>query len=238
MKEIFEGINISIVGLGGNGQIASTLLSSLGAKIKLIDGDAVEQSNLQRQPLFDTNDIGKNKAETVYNKIRNRSNSGMVSFVSEYVDSSNINALLGNSDLIFEATDSFLTRELINEYAVMKKIPWLMTNSYGYFGEFMLIVPDETACLNCLTGGKKMIPLNCHADQVSPPVPSTVSVMGVSILLKYFQDRSREGNFYFYSTKTMELQKVEVNRVKECKVCSGLIFEKLNNVKFIGRQIF
>ena len=134
MNEILNGVNISIIGLGGNGQLASTLLSSLGAQIRLIDGDTVEKSNLQRQPLFDEDDVGMNKAETVYNKIKNRSINKKLSFVSEYVDSSNINAILGNSDLIFEATDSFLTRELINEYAVMKKIPWIMTNSYGYFG--------------------------------------------------------------------------------------------------------
>ena len=238
MKEILNDVNISIIGLGGNGQLASTLLSSLGAQIRLIDGDTVEQSNLQRQPLFDEDDLGMNKAETVYNKIKTRSINKKLSFVREYVDSSNINAILGNSDLIFEATDSFLTRELINEYAAMKKIPWIMTNSYGYFGEFMLIVPDETACLNCLTGGKRMIPLNCHADQISPPVPSTVSVMGTSLLLRYFQDRIKDENFYFYSATLMELQKIKVNKVKECRVCSELIFEKLNDTKFLGRQIF
>ena len=145
---------------------------------------------------------------------------------------------LGNSDLIFEATDSFLTRELINEYAAMKKIPWIMTNSYGYFGEFMIIVPGETACLNCLTGGRRMIPLNCHAEQISPPVPSTVSVMGTSLLLKYFQDGIKDENFYFYSATLMELQKIKVNKVKECRVCSELIFDKLNDTKFLGRQIF
>ncbi len=238
MDEILSGVNISIIGLGGNGQLASMLLSSSGAEIRVIDGDTVEQSNLQRQPLFDKYDIGKNKAETVYDRISNRSNSGKLNFVSEYVDSSNIDLLLGNSDFIFEATDSFLTRELINEYAVRKKIPWLMTNSYGYFGEFMLIVPEQTACLNCLTGGKQMIPLNCHADEVSPPVPSTVSAMATSILLKYLMEGALDRNFYFYSATAMELQKVKVNRVKECRVCSKLIFEKLNNTKFIGRQIY
>ncbi len=238
MKSKLPEVNVSIIGLGGNGQIAAMILSSMGFNLGVIDGDVVEDSNLTRQPIFGRNDIGRNKAETVFNKIEGRTTTGKLKFYSEYIDSSNIESLLQGTDFIFESTDSFLTRELINEYAVMKKIPWLMTNSYGDFGEFMLIVPGQTACLNCMTTGKRMIPLNCHGDQVSPPVPNTISAMGTSIFLNFLDEGIIDNNFYFYSASGMELQKIKIARSENCEICSKLNFKKLNNKGFLGRQIY
>ncbi|MHB1440312.1 MAG: HesA/MoeB/ThiF family protein [Cuniculiplasma sp.] len=238
MKNSFEQTSVSIVGMGGNGQLASMILSAYDVNLTIIDGDTVEENNIRRQPLFTRNDVGRKKSEVVFEKIMNRNSPTKVNYMDEYVDSANIGRILKDSKFIFDATDSFLTRELINEYACKENIPWIMTNSYGDFGEVKLTVPGITSCLNCLTNGKNMIPLNCHLENVSPPVPSVISGLGLKLFLDFKENGKLNGDMYFFDFSQYSITRIGANRARNCRVCVDGIYEKINDEKIIGRQLY
>jgi adenylyltransferase/sulfurtransferase len=173
---------VAIVGCGATGAAAAALLARAGVgSLILIDRDFVEASNLQRQVLFDEADAAAAtpKAEAARRQIA-RFNSGIQvrSHVADLVPD-NIHALLGDAQLILDATDNFETRYLINDYAVEQSspeqsspergrhgspergrqdslergrhfVPWIYAAAVGAYAATMNILPGQTACLACL----------------------------------------------------------------------------------------
>ena len=149
---------VAIVGCGATGAAAAALLARAGVgTLVLIDRDFVEQSNLQRQVLFDEADAADAtpKAEAARRQIaRFNSEIQVRAHVADLVPS-NIHAVLANADLILDATDNFETRYLINDYAVEqsrpgKPLPWIYAAAVGAYAATMNILPGQTACLACL----------------------------------------------------------------------------------------
>jgi molybdopterin-synthase adenylyltransferase len=145
--------HVGLVGCGATGAAAATLLARAGVgAITLIDRDFVEESNLQRQILFDEADAreGLPKSEAARRKIA-LFNSGVQVFahVADLVPA-NIHALLADAGILVDATDNFETRYLLNDYAVDQGRPWIYTAAVGAYAITMNILPGETACLACL----------------------------------------------------------------------------------------
>ncbi len=149
---------VAVVGCGATGAAASALLARAGVgTLVLIDRDFVEQSNLQRQVLFDEADAAAAtpKAEAARRQIaRFNSDIQVRAHVADLVPD-NIHAVLANADLILDATDNFETRYLINDYAVEqsppgKSLPWIYAAAVGAYAATMNILPGQTACLACL----------------------------------------------------------------------------------------
>jgi molybdopterin/thiamine biosynthesis adenylyltransferase len=159
--------HVAVVGCGATGAAAASLLARAGVGIlTLIDRDFVEASNLQRQILFDEADAlqALPKAEAARRKIA-QFNSGVTvnAHVTDLIPS-NIAELLGDSQLILDATDNFETRYLINDFAVQKGKPWIYAAAIGAYAATMNILPrtpseapasqssawEPTACLACL----------------------------------------------------------------------------------------
>jgi len=150
---------VAIVGCGATGAAAAALLARAGVgTLILIDRDFVEESNLQRQVLFDEADAAAAtpKAEAARRQIaRFNSDIQVRSHVADLVPD-NIHALLADAPLILDATDNFETRYLINDYAVEQGRPdqnnkvWIYAAAVGAYAATMNILPGETACLACL----------------------------------------------------------------------------------------
>src|SRR6201996_3971142 len=144
---------VAIVGCGATGAAAATLLARAGVgTLILIDRDFVEESNLQRQVLFDEADAAAAtpKAEAARRQIaRFNSEIQVRAHVADLVPD-NIQPLLGDAALILDATDNFETRYLINDYAVEQGRPWIYAAAVGAYAATMNILPGETACLACL----------------------------------------------------------------------------------------
>ena len=145
--------HVALVGCGATGAAAAALLARAGVgTLTIIDRDFVEESNLQRQVLFDEQDAREAvpKAEAARRKIaRFNSQTVVRSHVADLVPS-NIHALLTGADIVLDATDNFETRYLINDYAVEQVRPWIYAAAVGAYAATMNILPNETACLACL----------------------------------------------------------------------------------------
>ena len=144
---------VTIVGCGANGACVSGLLARAGVgRLTIIDRDYVEPSNLQRQTLFDEADAAESlpKAVAAARKIAAFNSDVQVKPEVADLTPENAEALLGEADLILDATDNFETRYLINDYAVKQGCPWIYAAAVAAYGVTMNIIPGETACLTCM----------------------------------------------------------------------------------------
>jgi molybdopterin/thiamine biosynthesis adenylyltransferase len=144
---------VVIVGCGATGSALASLLARAGVgRLRIIDRDYVEPSNLQRQVLFDEADAADSvpKAIAACRKIA-QFNSDIVAEprVSDLTPE-NANHLLSGIQLILDGTDNFETRYLLNDYAVKNSLPWIYVAAVGSYAATMNVVPGETACLACL----------------------------------------------------------------------------------------
>jgi adenylyltransferase/sulfurtransferase len=144
---------VAVVGCGATGTCVAGLLARAGVgRLTIIDRDFVEPSNLQRQTLFDEADAAESvpKAVAATRKIAAFNSEVMVSGEVADLTPENVDRLLGDADLILDATDNFETRYLINDFAVKHGRPWIYAAAVAAYGVTMNIVPGETACLSCI----------------------------------------------------------------------------------------
>jgi len=144
---------VAIVGCGATGSALAGLLGRAGVgKLRIIDRDYVEPSNLQRQSLFDESDAAESlpKAVAATGKIAAFNSEASVEAKVDDLIPSNIQALLEGMDLILDGTDNFETRYLINDYAVDRLLPWIYSAAVGSYAVTLNVIPGQTACLACI----------------------------------------------------------------------------------------
>ncbi len=147
------GSRVALCGCGALGTVLANHLARAGVgSIRVIDRDFIETHNLQRQILFDEQDVADNlpKAEAAARKMRAINSSIRVEPVVTDLDHTNILDLVGDADLILDGTDNFETRYLINDAAVKLGKPWIYGGVIGSEGQTMTIIPGKTPCLRCL----------------------------------------------------------------------------------------
>jgi molybdopterin/thiamine biosynthesis adenylyltransferase len=198
---------VAIVGCGATGAAAAALLARAGVgTLILIDRDFVEESNLQRQVLFDEADAAAAtpKAEAARHQIaRFNSDIRVVAHVADLVPG-NIRALLGEAQLILDATDNFETRYLINDYAVQqslapnveeggapKPLPWIYAAAVGAYTATMNILPGDTACLACLFPKPPSGPVEtCDTAGILNTAVNLAASIEVTEAIKYLTGRT------------------------------------------------
>jgi adenylyltransferase/sulfurtransferase len=144
---------VSVCGCGALGTVLANHLARAGVgSLRIIDRDFIETHNLQRQVLFDEEDVALNlpKAEAAARKIRAINSTISVEPVVTDIDHTNIVELVSDADLILDGTDNFETRYLINDAAVKLGKPWIFGGVIGSEGQTMTIIPGKTPCLRCL----------------------------------------------------------------------------------------
>ena len=144
---------VAIIGCGALGTFQAAALARAGVgTLIILDRDYVEPSNLQRQWLFEEQDARDNmpKAAAAARAIA-RINSGttVIPHITD-LNPTNIEDLLGEADLLLDATDNFETRYLVNEFALSTNKPWIYGAAVGSYGITMPILPGTSACLQCL----------------------------------------------------------------------------------------
>ncbi len=143
----------AIVGCGALGSLQASALARAGVgRLLLIDRDFLELSNLQRQWLYEEDDleIDLPKAVAASRRLARINSHIEVRPLVTDLNPSNIAELLEAADVILDGTDNFQTRYLINDYAVERSKPWIYGAALGTYGVTMPVVPGRTACLKCL----------------------------------------------------------------------------------------
>jgi adenylyltransferase/sulfurtransferase len=144
---------VTLCGCGALGTVLANHLARAGVgSIRIVDRDFIETHNLQRQILFDEDDVARNlpKAEAAARKLRTINSAIDVEPVVTDIDHTNILQLVGDADVILDGTDNFETRYLINDAAVKLEKPWIYGGVIGSEGQTMTIIPGKTPCLRCV----------------------------------------------------------------------------------------
>tara|TARA_B100000579_G_C22787632_1_gene832755 strand:- start:790 stop:1533 length:744 start_codon:yes stop_codon:yes gene_type:complete len=184
-KKIFSA-KVLIVGLGGLGCPLLTYLAASGVgKIGIVDFDKVEISNLNRQVLFNTLDIGKSKvkqAKTAINKINKKIK--IIPFEKK-ITQQNISKILKNFEIICDGTDNFRTRYLINDYCLKNK-KVLITSAISKFdGQLMKFdFKKKGPCYRCFMPSPPSLESNCQVDGIFSPVAGIMGSLQANEVLK------------------------------------------------------
>ncbi len=149
-----SGSSVVVIGCGALGSNISTLLVRAGVgKIRIIDRDFIEYHNLQRQVLFDEDDIKSQlpKAIAAERHLRRVNSSVEIEGIVADVNYTNIERFCHSADVILDGLDNFETRFLINDVALKEKIPWVYGGAVASIGMTMTIMPDKPPCLRCIS---------------------------------------------------------------------------------------
>src|SRR5436190_5730220 len=145
--------SVVIIGCGALGTgIANNLCRAGIGRLLIVDRDYIELNNLQRQILFDEDDIAQHvpKAIAAANKLQHINRDITIEALVDDVNAENIEPLVKEHDLVLDATDNFETRYLINDASVKHQHPWIYSGVISAYGTTMNIIPGDTACLRCV----------------------------------------------------------------------------------------
>src|SRR6204780_3716150 len=152
-QEKLLGASVVLAGCGALGTVVANLLVRAGVgRLRIIDRDFVEPSNLQRQTLFEEEDAREAlpKAVAAERRLKSINAASHVEGIVADLTPANVDELLGGFPLLLDGTDNFETRLLLNDYAVRRGVPWIYAAVVSSYGVTMIIRPGHTACLACL----------------------------------------------------------------------------------------
>ena len=143
-QEKFKDAKITVIGCGGIGGETIEMLARMGVgELVLVDKDSFDLSNLNRQTLSSVNDIGLYKSEVAEEKVKSMNPYVKVTSFNEHVDQSNIDKIIGDSNIVIDALDNILTRVIVSRTAREKKIPYIHGAIHGTLGQITVFLPNS-----------------------------------------------------------------------------------------------
>ena len=228
------GSSAVVVGCGAIGAATAQLLARAGVgRLRVIDRDFVEPSNLQRQALFDESDAREAlpKAVAAERKLGMLNSEIRIEGVLADLTPRNVVGLLAGFDLILDGTDNFETRFLLNDYAVEARRPWIYAAAVGSYGVSFVIRPAETACLACLMDADSgpLLEETCDTVGVLGPVVSLVSSLEAAEALKLLSGHAEalHGRLTSCDVWSGKMQALRVERNPLCRACGQREFAYL-----------
>jgi sulfur carrier protein ThiS adenylyltransferase len=164
--------HVLLIGAGALGSGNAEVLTRAGVgRLTIIDRDYVEASNLQRQQLYTEEDVHEKlpKAAAAEKRLRAIDSSVKIRAIIGDANVEMLEELLGDVDLIIDATDNFETRMMINDLSQKYQLPWIYGACVGSFGMSFTIVPGKTPCLNCLLQSIPIQGMTCDTGGIIGP---------------------------------------------------------------------
>lgn len=150
-QKLLNEAKILVVGAGGLGSPAALYLAAAGiGRIGIVDSDDVELSNLQRQVLHGTGDVGRSKAASAAERLADINPDVEVVEHRLRLDASNVMKIVGGYDLVLDGTDNFPTRFLVNDACVLARKPLIHGAILRFDGQVTTIVPGDGPCYRCV----------------------------------------------------------------------------------------
>lgn len=180
--------SVALVGCGALGTVEAEILVRAGVgRLRIIDRDFVEWSNLQRQFLFEESDAaeGLPKAVAAARRLARVNSEVVLEPLVADLTPANIGELLEGAELILDGSDNFEVRFLTNDFAVSSRVPWIYCAAVGSYGLKLAIVPGRTACLRCVypeppQGSQP----TCETEGVLGPVTAAMAALAAGDALK------------------------------------------------------
>ncbi len=220
-QEKLKKARVFVAGAGGLGSPISIYLAVAGVgAIRLADHDTIELSNLNRQILHGDGDLGKRKVDSAIQKLQNMNKDITVAAVAEMITEESVSKLVGDCDLIVDATDNLPTRYVLNRAAIEKNIPFFHGAVYGFEGRATTIIPGKTACLWCIYQGR----ITEGKFPVIGVAPAVIGCLQATEVIKYITGIGEllTDQLLIYNGLNLEFTKLEVKRDPHCQHCGHL----------------
>jgi molybdopterin/thiamine biosynthesis adenylyltransferase len=230
---------VTIVGLGALGSVIASSLAMAGVgRLILIDYDTVEVTNLNRQLLFRPTDVGQPKVNVVMDALQNLNTNIQIESFNQRVESCS-KQILRSSTVLIEGLDTYSVRRWVNAFAVSANIPLVSGGIYGFLGNVQVIIPFQTACLDC----QSLIPeeelqkactpfgperkVSRQDEEINDEVPSVSSVSFVigglmaQEAMKVILGIPPMAAYFFWDGRVGAFTTVPLKRREDCFICSA-----------------
>jgi sulfur-carrier protein adenylyltransferase/sulfurtransferase len=216
---------VLLLGAGGLGSPTALYLAAAGVgTLGIVDDDAVDLSNLQRQVIHDTERLGVPKVDSAEQSIRALNPDVNVIKYPVRVDASNIMEIIDGYDVIVDGVDNFPTRYLLNDASVRTKIPVVSASILGFDGQLSVFKPYEGPCYRCLFREPPPAELapSCGANGVLGVLPGTMGLLQATEVVKLIVGIGEPaiGRLLLYDALAATLTEVKVHRDPDCPICS------------------
>ncbi|HEV8342550.1 MAG TPA: HesA/MoeB/ThiF family protein [Candidatus Binatia bacterium] len=216
---------VLVIGAGGLGSPAAFYLAAAGVgTLGLVDSDQVELSNLQRQILHSTPDIGHLKVESAKEKLHRLNPDVEILTYPIRLSEDNASEILASYDFIIDGSDNFTTKFLINATAVSLGKPFSHAGIVRLQGQTMTVIPEKSACYRCLFN-EPPAPgeiWNCQQAGILGAIAGTIGSIQATEAVKYLAGMEEEllvDRLLIYDAKAVKFRTIEVQRNPRCKAC-------------------
>lgn len=222
--ESIMNTTITVVGAGGLGSPILRLLTSIGfGRIRIIDHDIVDLSNLQRQNIYNTEDVGKPKVHAAVANLSKQNPEVIFEPIAATIRADNAFDLLNGSDIVIDGLDSMAARRAVNIASLHHGIPYIYAGALEYYANVSTFVPGRTGCLHCLIGDMQdNLENTCANVGVSASLLSLVGAIEVNeaILLATGKQAKLAGRLMHIDIDTLSFESFEIKKMESCPVCS------------------
>ena len=218
---------VCVVGVGGLGNPITSRLAAMGVgKLRIVDRDVIELSNLHRQTMFNEDDVGQVKVEVAAKKLKKINPEIEIEALPISINDYNVIDVVEDCDVVVDALDSVNARYSLNKACVEKNIPFVTGAAVGVTGQVFTVLPKKTACYNCLFPilDEDAMP-TCSVDGVHPSILSIVGGMqvheAVDVLIGKIPPSSKK--FVSIDLENLKWSDMDISNSKreECSVCGS-----------------
>lgn len=222
---------VLIVGMGGLGCPISQILVRAGVgQLHLVDFDVVDESNLQRQTLFDASDVGQSKVKTAHQKLIKQNELVNIISTDARLNKDNIAAIFTQSaqdgdelpSLVIDCTDNFAIRDLLNQTCRTYGMPLLSSSAIGEVGQLALFT-DNTGCYQCLFGSDGGDEMTCATSGVLGSTVAVIASMASQVALDFLgrQQNPIEHQLVLWHGQSFSLKKIRFAQDDDCPICQS-----------------
>jgi molybdopterin/thiamine biosynthesis adenylyltransferase/rhodanese-related sulfurtransferase len=219
-----KNARVLAVGAGGLGSPALVYLAAAGVgTLGIVEFDLVDESNLQRQIIHGQSDVGRSKAESARDSVKEINPYVNVQMHEERLDSSNVMEIFAQYDLIVDGTDNFATRYLVNDAAVLLGKPYIWGSIYRFDGQVSVFWADHGPCYRCLYPEPPppgMVP-SCAEGGVLGVMAGTIGTLQVNEAIKVLTGVGEPllGTLMVYDALESSFRRVRVRKDPNCAIC-------------------
>ena len=227
-QERLKAARVLVIGAGGLGSPAAMYLAAAGVgTLGIVDCDRVELSNLQRQILHATSDIGKDKVESAKATINALNPDIEVKTYATRFAEDNATEIVSGYNFIVDGSDNFDTKFLVNDTAIRLNIAFSHAGIVRLQGQTMTVLPRKSACYRCLFQAPPAPEeiLNCQQSGILGAVAGTLGTIQATEAIKYLAGFEEEGlitdRLLTYDAKLMRFHSIDISRNPQCAACGA-----------------
>ena len=237
---------VSIVGVGGLGSVSALQLAAMGVgHLRLVDHDVVDITNLQRQSLYDMSSLGYPKVEAASRRLEAINPDVKTEPLAISINSETADDIIRGVDVVIDGLDRLKPRYDINRACLTRKVPYVFGSALESYGNASTILPDSTACLECILGSiSDEGQPTCETVGVYPQILAIIASIQVKEALDIIIEQKPvlAGQLLFADIDSMDFQTFAMKKVPGCLACGVPLKQTVTSptrvVELCGRNSF